>query len=244
MTRTVNTTIAASTSITPEIYLVTPGLAAIETAAWTPAVMSFTASVDNGATDQSIYFRGNEYAIPIGATQFQQIDGNIFLGVTALRLRSGTLGAPVPQVSAAALTLVGSFSGGTPFISPNPSCTRILEAPLPGYAGVFPSFTASVDDTCTFDLSGQLSQCAAPIETITSAQFALSVIGPIGTTDGAPQTRILSLFGVTGTDVSVQLGGWQSGVPYILYRLDVICTTSRGNTLSAWGYVPVYSPVA
>lgn len=132
---------------------------------------------------------------------------------------------------------------GPALAASSPSCDRRLAAPAPGYAGTFEPFIDAGIGVCTFDLADQLANCAAPGETIASVLWGLTVEGPAGVTDPDPDSRMTGLLNISGSLVSMRFGGWQTGVPYIMYRVDVEALTSQNNVLTAWAYLTVYSPI-
>jgi hypothetical protein len=125
-----------------------------------------------------------------------------------------------------------------------PSCDRRLAAPAPGFAGIFEPFIITGAGVVTFDLEEQLANCAAPGETIISAQWSVVTNGPGAVTDPDPNSRMTGSSNITGSLVSMRFGNWQSNIPYILYRVDLKALTTQNNVLTAWAYIPVYSPIA
>ncbi len=75
-------------------------------AAWTAAALTFQVSIDDTTFNELYDGAGNAVSITAAAGQFVQIDPAKWRGVTAIKVRSGTSGAPVNQGQAAAIQLV------------------------------------------------------------------------------------------------------------------------------------------
>lgn len=73
-------------------------------AGWTAAGISFQASID-GVTFVDMYAAGAELTSAAGASQYVALDSSVFLGVRAIKVRSGTAGVPVNQGADRALVL-------------------------------------------------------------------------------------------------------------------------------------------
>ena len=72
--------------------------------AWTAADLTFQVSTDNGVTYQNVYEEdGSEYVVTADASRFIAIAN--LPRVDAVKVRSGTSGTAVNQVSARTLTL-------------------------------------------------------------------------------------------------------------------------------------------
>lgn len=75
-------------------------------AAWTAANLTVQTSYDNGVTFNDLYdASGTEYTITAAASRAILLPIADFLGVNALKLRSGTTGTPVNQGADRALLL-------------------------------------------------------------------------------------------------------------------------------------------
>lgn len=125
-----------------------------------------------------------------------------------------------------------------------PSCDRRLGAPAPGYAGQFAAFILGGAGVCTFDLTEQLANCAAPGETIVDVTWSLVVEGPDNVVDPNPAARMTGTSNISGLLVSMRFGNWLSGLPYVMYRVYIEARTSQNNVLTGWAYISVYSPIA
>jgi hypothetical protein len=75
-------------------------------AAWVAAGLSFQVSQDGGTTFRELQSTTSPVAITAAAGQFIAIDPATWLGITYLKVRSGTSGSPVNQTNGAAITLV------------------------------------------------------------------------------------------------------------------------------------------
>ncbi len=76
-------------------------------AAWTAANMTFQVSPDGGTTWGNFFtYLGAEVTAVAVASQYLEVDPNIFAAVRSLKLRSGTSGTPVNQGSTVNITLV------------------------------------------------------------------------------------------------------------------------------------------
>jgi hypothetical protein len=80
-------------------------------ASWVAASLTFQVSPDGGTTWQELYDdAGNEVTVTAAASQFivfQSHPGSIWYGVNAIKVRSGTAGAPVVQTGGATVNLIG-----------------------------------------------------------------------------------------------------------------------------------------
>lgn len=108
----VQVTIAAGASLSSAANLGDKILCAILIpAAWTAAAITFQVSDDGGLTWFELYdAAGNEETVlaanvPAGGRIY--LDSSDFGSVDFVKIRSGTLAAPVNQISAVTLTLVG-----------------------------------------------------------------------------------------------------------------------------------------
>lgn len=84
-------------------------------AAWTAASITFQASLDDGATWHDVYAI-DETELTISSVvvdSFLALDSANFLGVTYLRLRSGTTATPVNQGADRAITVLAAAHGAT-----------------------------------------------------------------------------------------------------------------------------------
>lgn len=100
-------TIAANASLSGAIDLNPSSLLAIAMpSAWTSASLTFQSSYD-GSTYFDVYNdAGDEYIIPVVASQFIILQRKDFLGLGYLKVRSGTTGTPVNQTSARTIGLI------------------------------------------------------------------------------------------------------------------------------------------
>lgn len=88
-------------AITPEIDTGAERLVGIlMPPAWDAAVITFQASPDGGATwGELVDKAGAAVSLTVAAATFIYLDPTIFAGINALKLRSGTSGAPVNQTA-------------------------------------------------------------------------------------------------------------------------------------------------
>lgn len=104
--------IAAGQSLSPEVDIGSKALVGIVLpSAWIAAAggISLQISVDGGNTwNELTTAAGAAYAVAFtgAGPAFIAIDPTTLRGVQAIKVRSGTAGAPVPQTSLVALTLV------------------------------------------------------------------------------------------------------------------------------------------
>jgi hypothetical protein len=78
-------------------------------AAWTAASLTFQVSVDDGVTWSDLYdATGTEVTFLTAAGRFVAVDPSLWLGVSHVKVRSGTGGAAVNQGGARAIQLVGA----------------------------------------------------------------------------------------------------------------------------------------
>jgi hypothetical protein len=76
-------------------------------AAWTTAGLTFQVSVDGGVTWLEFYDGGgDELLLTVSASQYVRVDPSTFLGVSKMKVRSGTSSVPVNQVADRTLTLI------------------------------------------------------------------------------------------------------------------------------------------
>lgn len=76
-------------------------------ASWTAAALTFQVSFDEGASWSNLYdASGSEVSVTVAASRAITLDPVIFAAVPMLKVRSGTMAAPVNQTAAAALQLV------------------------------------------------------------------------------------------------------------------------------------------
>ncbi len=76
---------------------------------WTTAGLSFQASVDN-VTYYDVYTTSAELTVAVAASHCVLIDEDLLEGVRYLKVRSGTTGAPVVQVTASTVIMLGVAS--------------------------------------------------------------------------------------------------------------------------------------
>jgi hypothetical protein len=204
------------------------------------ASLSFLVSLDNGATWLNLFDQyGNEVAIPSQAGQQIGLDPDDWTGYTNIKVRSGTSDNPIIQPTDAPVELITAGAPAPPFPPVEPNPRRTLDANACGLVGTFPQYWSTESDAATFELAFILGEG----ETITSiTEFALTPEGPGTVTDPDPDARIQGIASVDGTQVSQRFGNWQTGISQILYRVDMSCVTSFGNTLSVYAYVYVNAP--
>lgn len=226
-------TIPAGASVSASIDLRNGALVALDTpVALTGNVLTFLAS-DDGLTFYDLYIDGQPYAEPAGINQRIGFDRGEFSGVNFLRIRSGTALSPSVQTSDATFNLIGVI----PVVEPSPMRTINIERI--GIIKAFPPFSPLEVGAVTFNWSRKL----APNETITEVKsFALTVMGPAGSTDPTPSTRILGIASIQGGQVSQRFGNWQQGIGPIWYLVEAVAETSLSNTLVADGIIPVGVP--
>lgn len=103
----VDATIAAGQSLSGPVAIGPQTLVGIQMpATWTAAVLTFQVSLDGGATWQENYDANGEVTFQAAAGQYIAVDYAQWGGVAMLQVRSGTVGAPVNQTSAAVIGLV------------------------------------------------------------------------------------------------------------------------------------------
>jgi len=101
-------TIAAGASLSPEVDIGEWTLVGIwMPASWVSAALTFQVSFDGGATWLEHYSSaGVETTLTVAAGQYIGVDPLLWRGVSAIKIRSGTLAAAVAQTSAATLNLI------------------------------------------------------------------------------------------------------------------------------------------
>jgi len=104
-------TIAAGQAISAEIDLGAMTLVGIVMPpAWTAAGMTFQISPDGGATwVEHTNSAGAATNFVVGGGQYIAVDPALWRGVYSMKVRSGTVGAPVNQTVGAALQLICRF---------------------------------------------------------------------------------------------------------------------------------------
>lgn len=101
-------TIASGQSLSPEVDLGANSLVGIAMpAAWTAAALTFQVSPDGGTTWLELQSTSAVISFTAAAGQFIAVDPTALRGFNALKVRSGTSGAPVTQGANATLTLIG-----------------------------------------------------------------------------------------------------------------------------------------
>jgi len=228
-------TIPGTGYVTPAINLAIPGITALETlGAWTAAVASFEVQINGIWYD--MWYLGNEVTAIIAAGQIVDLDADKWLGVTSLKVRSGTSGSPITQPVDADLALVGYFTVD-PSAAVLPDDARTITLKTPYWLDAFPSLTVDQSGVCTFDLVRLLSAG----ETITGIEsFSLVVERPDGVTDPDTTARAAGTPAISGTKVSQRFGNWQPSVAWIKYLVTAVVITSAGNTRSVSGYQAVW----
>jgi len=107
--RTTTVTIGAGASLSgATIDLATLGnpVAIITDAAWDTQAMGFQGSV-NGTNFFPVYKEATEYSMAgVTASTYHSLDFNTFLGLSHLKILSGTIAAAANQVDATVITLV------------------------------------------------------------------------------------------------------------------------------------------
>jgi hypothetical protein len=100
--------ISSGTALSPEVDLGIRSLVGIAMpAGWDAAALTFQASVDGGTTWQEMTTSaGVAISFVVGAGQYMAVDPTLWRGVNAIKVRSGTSGAPVNQTSDRILTLM------------------------------------------------------------------------------------------------------------------------------------------
>jgi hypothetical protein len=100
-------TIGAGASLSAEVGLGEKTLVGIVMpAGWDAASLTFQASPDDVNFPELYDGAGNAVSFTVAAGQFIAVDPTRWRGVTAIKVRSGTSGAPVNQTAARTLTLV------------------------------------------------------------------------------------------------------------------------------------------
>lgn len=95
-------TIALNGSLSNAIALSGAWLVQIDIpAGWTAAVLTFQSSPD-GETYSDLYDTSNtEISLTVSAGKARRVDPNLFMGIPYIKLRSGTSGSPVNQLTSA-----------------------------------------------------------------------------------------------------------------------------------------------
>ena len=104
-------TITSGTALSPEVDLGASTLVGIVIpSGWTAAGLTFQASVDGGQTwVEHTTTAGAATSFTVAASQYIAVDPTLWRGVNAIKVRSGTLGSPVNQVSTVALTVIANY---------------------------------------------------------------------------------------------------------------------------------------
>lgn len=143
-------TIPGGGSISPGVDLPAPGLYAIEIDdPWTAAPLSVLVSQDGGASWLDLDSDGNAVVLPAATGRRFQLDPDQWFGVDAVKVRSGTSDAPVPQTADTRVLLIG-FSAQPPPPPPPPVLVPVPALTLVGdgtntYVGA--NFPATQPDT-------------------------------------------------------------------------------------------------
>lgn len=105
---TLTAAIASGGSLSAEVDLTGWSLVGIVMpAAWDAAALTFQAAPRAGGTPANLYdATGDEKEVAAAASRFVALDPAEWIGVGAVRVRSGTSGTPVNQSAARSLTLV------------------------------------------------------------------------------------------------------------------------------------------
>jgi hypothetical protein len=103
----ISVTISNGTSLSPEVPIGAKSLVGIAMPAvgWDAAALTFQVSIDD-ATFLNLQSGSAEVSLTAAAGQFIQVDNETWRGITGLKVRSGTAGAPVNQTADRVLTLV------------------------------------------------------------------------------------------------------------------------------------------
>lgn len=101
-------TIANGAALSAEIDLGANVLCGINMpAVWSAAAMTFQVSTDGGVTwNEMTTSAGAAVSYTVASAQYIAVDPLLWAGINALKIRSGTVGAPVNQGQAVALTLL------------------------------------------------------------------------------------------------------------------------------------------
>lgn len=93
--------IASGQSLSAEVNLIGRVVCGFQIpSAWTAADLTFQASIDNGTTYVDLYFATGEATVDqAAADRYIGINGAEWLGITNLKIRSGTAGTPVNQAA-------------------------------------------------------------------------------------------------------------------------------------------------
>lgn len=100
--------IAIGTALSPEADLGAGTLVGVAMpAAWTAAAITFQVSSDGGVTwNEMTTSAGAAVSFTVAASQYIAVDPTLWRGVNAVKVRSGTSGAPVNQAAQATVTLI------------------------------------------------------------------------------------------------------------------------------------------
>lgn len=237
---TVTAFIPGTGSVSAGVELASQGLVSIAFPGdFANAPLSFLVSQDKVVWSVLADQYGNEVAIPSQAGQQIGLDPDDWTGYSFVKVRSGTSTNPVVQPNDAPVELITESAEPPPLPSVPPNPRRTLDANTCGLVGNFTPYWSTEDDGATFELAFIL----ATGETMTEiTEFDLTPEGPSGVTDPDPSARILGTATITGTQVSQRFGNWQADINQILYRVNMSCVTSLGNTLSVYAYVYVNAP--
>jgi hypothetical protein len=99
--------ITSGTALSPEVDIGPRLLVGIAMpAGWDAAALTFQASFDGGTTWLEMQGASAVLTYNAAASQYIAVDPALWRGVSALKVRSGTLGAPVNQTADRNLTLI------------------------------------------------------------------------------------------------------------------------------------------
>jgi hypothetical protein len=99
--------IANGAAVSPQVNLGNGLLIGIRMpATWTAAVLTFQVSPDGGTTWLEMQSSSAVVSYTVAQGQYIGVDPTIWRGVTALKVRSGTVGSPVNQAQQSIVTLI------------------------------------------------------------------------------------------------------------------------------------------
>jgi hypothetical protein len=227
--------IPGSGSVSAGIVLPEAGLLGLYIAGpWTFAALTLLMSPDNGVSWLSVFVNNTELLLNAEAGIYIQLPADTFLGMTNVKVRSGTMNAPVAQNADASIFLITEQAPVANICPLEPNLQRTVYFDAIGESGVFPPFEISEQDVITFDVTGLLGCTGRTMETITSASLQLLVEGPQKAVDSAPASRVIRGPDIDGSLVSALLGNWQD-VQFLQYAAELTFTTSFCRTHTITG---------
>ena len=99
---------AGATGLSESVNTADRQIAALEiSATWVTAAITFAAASSDGGTYKPVYGPdGSEVSITVTAGAISPLTGNELAALTFIKVRSGSVGAPVAQATARAINLI------------------------------------------------------------------------------------------------------------------------------------------